>query len=465
MSEVPSDKLELPHCEEITRDAGIASFLTDDALCDLTLIGNDGDTVHANRFLLASRSKVFHSMLLGKFAEAQKDEIPLDYRGCVLKSLVEYIVTDSTGLLENSAKDTPIDEAQAEVLASQMAAAMFFELPGLCQKVFALVNQTLCKHPTSAFAILEACQKEGPAIPAQLKVVVISRLVANINVLDNSAVSVLSVESLKDILKCDTTEVDEFCLFELLQLWVEGKKNASDDSTTSGSESPKNIASQLVKKHIRMDWIDPELLFTSVQSSGFVPQELLLAAFHKQAVRIKRQHNNVVFKQARNLVVWKNSLTNVSSSPANATAFCNASDMLQYPPIVCGKHEWTLELVEESKGDWVGIAFQNIDLSKWLGEQKGGWGLCRDGRACHNAAKHSEGHPRYTKGSKITFTINLSPNEESNGTLHAQIDDDEKFLVFENLREELQGSNGGFVPAVSNYPQGNFRLVRIEKLG
>ncbi|CAB9523874.1 expressed unknown protein [Seminavis robusta] len=123
------NKADLPHCEEITRDACIASFLTDEGLCDITLKGKDGVSVNANRFWLAARSRVFRSMLLGEFSEAKKDVIPLGYNGCVLKALVEYIVTDRALVLENEGQ-----ESDGE-LVSLMAAAMFFELPGLCEKL------------------------------------------------------------------------------------------------------------------------------------------------------------------------------------------------------------------------------------------------------------------------------------------------------------------------------------------
>ncbi|CAB9522020.1 BACK [Seminavis robusta] len=460
MTDIHCDRFDLPHCEEISRDSCIASFLTNEALCDLTLKGSDGVTVIANRFWLAARSNVFRSMLLGDFLESKQDVIPLNYKGCVLKALVEYIVMDSPGILEGM--DGKIDGAEADILISLMEAAMFFELPGLCKKCLYHISQALRKHPSSSITILEACQQAGPAVPTQLKDLAVGRLLGNIEKLDNDALPSLSAESLEEVLKCDTVHIDEFSLFEVLMHWVQGNKR-DDDTSRGDKESPEALASQLVEKHIRLECIDPELLSTSVKSSGLVSQGLLCEAFEKQALVSKQQHH-VVFKKARGtgMVVWENSSNEVSGTPRETTG-CT-SDCLRYPPISGGKHEWTLEYVQQSQGDLVGIALRGIDRSRSLGKQNAGWDLCRDGKARHHDTAVSRGHPRFSQGSRVTLTLNLLANQEGNGTLHASVDDGERFLVFENLRDELQGSDDGFVPGVSTYPEGKFRLLRIQQL-
>ena len=121
-------------------------------------------------------------------------------------------------------------------------------------------------------------------------------------------------------------------------------------------------------------------------------------------------------------------------------------------------------MIIKSEGDWVGIAFGDINKSRFLGGQEKGWALSSFEFAYHNGTEVSRRHPRFSQGSRVTLTLNLLPNQEGNGTLQVSVDDGECFVVFENLRNELQGSNDGFVPAVSHCPGGKFRLLRIVKL-
>ncbi|CAB9521062.1 expressed unknown protein [Seminavis robusta] len=366
-------------------------------------------------------------MLLGAFAEANSDVIHLDYKGCVLKALVEYIVTNSPGVLRSEGDGT--DEGD---FVSLIAAAMFFELPDLCEKVFNHISHVLSKNHSSLIAILEACQQEGPAVPAQLKELAVSCLVLNMDAFDMTAISLLSADSLEELLKCDTVHISEFRFFELVSHW----------------------ANQNQEYH--------GCMVAGVKSSGLVPPERLLEAFEKQSMTSKEQHS-VVFNRARGPVVWKNSLTTESSMPKHVTA-SGASDFLEYPPISCGRHEWTLDVVEKSQGDWIGMAIGNTCQLEWLGNQEGGWALGVDGRACHNKKTLSKGHPRFKQGSRVTLTLNLLPNEERNGTLCASIDDGKPFIVFENLRDELHSGNGGFVPAVWHFSGVKLRLVQIKQL-
>jgi BTB/POZ domain len=71
----------------------LASFLMDDTLMDVTLKGNDGITVSANRFIPAAKSKVFHRMFFGNFREASSKGVGIGFPGHVLQSVVEYIHT------------------------------------------------------------------------------------------------------------------------------------------------------------------------------------------------------------------------------------------------------------------------------------------------------------------------------------------------------------------------------------
>lgn len=50
--------------EEINYMEAMKNILTDETLHDVILEGTDGVKIHANRVMLAARSKVFHRMLV-----------------------------------------------------------------------------------------------------------------------------------------------------------------------------------------------------------------------------------------------------------------------------------------------------------------------------------------------------------------------------------------------------------------
>lgn len=115
---------------ETTRDEAMQNLLTSSRYADITLKGTDGIAVHANRCLLASRSKVFDKMLYGQFSEASTAVVELPYTGEVLKSLVSYIYTDKSELLKEG-EDTVEEDTLASTIVALIDAATYYELPVL----------------------------------------------------------------------------------------------------------------------------------------------------------------------------------------------------------------------------------------------------------------------------------------------------------------------------------------------
>ncbi|CAB9526636.1 expressed unknown protein [Seminavis robusta] len=483
--EIAFDTSALPDCQEISHHEFLSSFLTDQALTDLSLLGNDGQVVRANRLVLAARSKVFRSMLLGEFAEARKDVIPLNYKGCVLQAILEYILTDSAELLRKGALLCRSDEDEEEnnntnitpspshdddddhnpfervkTLVSLMGAAIYFNLPLLCEKVFQHLAHCLKKEPSLSFAVLEAYKQEAPAIPTQLKNLAMSKLSTNIETLDEKCgVSLLSASSLEEILKDNTIQADEQNLFELVLQWAEHEDNDNDNHHHDRSLA----ASEMIQHHVRLDWIDPEYLSTTVSESNLVSQKSLLEAFKLQALAAKKQHN-VVFRRRRCQPVWNSTLTEMSTAGE-----MRGVDMLQYPSMSSGVHRWTMEVVKDVTFTWLGVALPSkpLDLHKWLGKQDAGWAYGSNGAACHQTDTYNCVHPKFKEGSRVTMTLNLlANNEEKNGTLSASVDGGEEFILFDNLRAQLVPGQEdcGFVPAVSNRAPAKIRLIDIERL-
>ena len=68
-----------------------ARMLDDDVLCDVTLLaGKDKQEVRCHRFMLASRSPVFHTMFCGSLPEGSVVEIP-DVEADVMRAAIRYL--------------------------------------------------------------------------------------------------------------------------------------------------------------------------------------------------------------------------------------------------------------------------------------------------------------------------------------------------------------------------------------
>ena len=92
-----------PRGKKLTND--LLSTLEDPDLCDVTLIGSDGGRVPAIRLYLSARSDVLKQLLVGKFREANEEEVQMDYPSPVLKALVHYCCTDDVPALDTLDSD------------------------------------------------------------------------------------------------------------------------------------------------------------------------------------------------------------------------------------------------------------------------------------------------------------------------------------------------------------------------
>ena len=134
--------------------------------------------------------------------------------------------------------------------------------------------------------------------------------------------------------------------------------------------------------------------------------------------------------------------------------------------MVSGVHTWRLEVVGLRSVAWLGVVIEPefLDLSKFLGNnQAHAWVYGSSGETAH-MVKTDSGLPRFYKGSTIKFTMDLRPENVFNGTLHASVDGEEAFAIFTNLRKELEGRDGGFVPAVSLCAPGRVRLCDCARV-
>ena len=128
-------KADFGNSTEPTREEAFARFLTDESLNNVVLESKDGQHIRANRHILASRSEVFHKMLLGDFAEAAQDSISIGFDGSVLRALVKYILTDKiaiAGALTENTEEVSLKAVECiHDIVALIGAASYFNLPTL----------------------------------------------------------------------------------------------------------------------------------------------------------------------------------------------------------------------------------------------------------------------------------------------------------------------------------------------
>ena len=347
--------------EEASILQAFAKLWTDEQFHDVTLQANDGITITANRAALASRSEVFAKMLYGQFAEASSSLVKIPgYNGAVVRSLVEYIHTDHANVFDINNLDA--SSGRLPTLVDLAGAAMYYDLPLLCQKAVTCIIDTVDKTPSLVLDVLEACARAGPSVPPSLtKANALMLQFIRFNLKEHSAaVKSLSVSVLEDILTYDLTCMDEIDLFELLRLWAADDHPAEAATPEETSRIPnqnrrrvelnqerKSIALDL-GKHIRLERIDPAVLSNEVASSGLVSVERILEAYKCQALSSKDQQG-LLWERPRYTPCWMRSSTLICSSKNTVSGF------VRYPPIVSGVHKWSLQPEIEASNCSMGI--------------------------------------------------------------------------------------------------------------
>lgn len=112
----------------ITED--LQEAMNSEDLQDVRLVGSDGSSVGASKFVLAARSGVFRRMFFGSFQESSSTEVTMDqYPTVVLEVLVRYCYTDVLELDLVTSDDTSIaSDHEAVLLWQTREAANYFEL-------------------------------------------------------------------------------------------------------------------------------------------------------------------------------------------------------------------------------------------------------------------------------------------------------------------------------------------------
>jgi BTB/POZ domain len=456
-----------PQESELSIEDAFARALKDDAFHDVTLQGSDGVQVPANRTILALRSPVFRKMLFGNFQEATKDIVDVDFPGPVVKAVVEYIHTDDAKLLvkldETKSKGKKIqDDCQVEfqMLLALTAAAAYYGLPKLCHVVQKCLSIYLNAFPFLAFALLEACSQEGPAIAAELKkkaLLEIQKLLADKD-LDAKILKSLSLYAIKFILIEGKPFLCDQNRFLLVDLWHQA--GSTDQDRCSG-------AKMLVNENVDLEFIDPEDLSTSVTSSGLVTLEQLVDAYKSQALHAKKKFKVSFTKTPISFIC-----PNPTWKASNSTTFVNGtgswkSDTLECPILRVGRrYTWSVT-INGGAQVWLGVVDPTISHTPHLAKSFAGNCVGSYGFLSNYLCEFSNGSQgdsldtaaTVTSGDHVTMIIDLSSADEHMGSLSVSVNSGPAIIITSGMISKLPtGDNQGFVPAASS----NGTLVTID---
>eukprot|EP00797_Seminavis_robusta_P010015 Sro1732_g294141.1 (305) ;mRNA; r:3190-4104 len=220
------------------------------------------------------------------------------------------------------------------MLVALTAAAAYYNLPKLCDTVNSVIQQEYVKKlPTLSLAVLEACAQERPAISNNLLELALTNVRHNkFDVLNQGVLGSLSSPVLTQILSDEKSLVTEYKRFKMVHLWSQG--------ASEREENRLEVAKMLVKKHLKLQFINPEALSNSVAPSGLVDIQHLAEAYKQQAIKAKRTFG-ASFEKPFCLPepVWIGSNSNRFDLPYSSWK----SDKLASPTLVNGcKYEWTI---------------------------------------------------------------------------------------------------------------------------
>jgi uncharacterized protein YecA (UPF0149 family) len=164
--------------------------------------------------------------------------------------------------------------------------------------------------------------------------------------------------------------------------------------------------------------------------------------------------------QPATLYVWK-------SSGDACVSGCHALEQLECPPMTLGVHKWSIFVEEQKQGSHLclGVAstMHSLKENRSLYSQGGEWGFTCDGLACSDGLVKANDLPKFEKGSKVTFLLDLT----GEGTLSASVNCKSFHQLFADMLSKVRSVDpeGGFVPAVTMlYADQKLRFLGFESV-
>jgi hypothetical protein len=261
----------LPMQNQVIQD--LLEAVHDEEMTDISLVGQDGVLVHANRFVLAARSKVLKRMLYGNFREANATKIPFsEYDGVILEAIVEFCCRDEIPTFRLYIHRNSVS---ARRLVQLFKAADYLELAGLAKLVAQMAHNLMSRYPPLACAVYDEADFDTKVSNDALMMIQCRPYVTLPSDCETGGgIDCLSELKLLSVYTDNSVKAGELFLFEMLQQWIELSNHPKALSVV------QTCAEQLVLQNI-----EPQDLLSVVMKSGFCSEKRITNAITKQALR------------------------------------------------------------------------------------------------------------------------------------------------------------------------------------
>ena len=457
----------------------LSRLVFDERLADVELEGSDGLRFCTHRGLLAARSPVFDRMFYGDFCESINNNnnanfagdnsslvvIHIGYPTRVLKSIVQYCMTDTAELLqnnddddddnnnENSNDDSDDDNDTTKLLPILADAANFFQLPVLQQKIKqrgqALMENdksTVCYFLEGSTRTATTSSSSSSIIGSEESLWKIARHYVQAypqeTLLEtkSSIVGYLSKYTWKDLLQDDMIGIEECVLFRALDRWANSctdDDDDDDDALDDGDEEAERRRKEALElsQYISLQDIPPDDLVQYVEGSKIITHEQLCQAFKGQALRAQKEQGVVFGRHRVSPVVWKSTQSLVYSPTARNSRLGHVEKLhLPNGPMKSGIWEWTIFVEQAGSGMRLGLVAAGEEYITFFPSLL------------------------FRNGSIVTLTLDLSHDTDHQGSFSTRFDGGPLLMQGTGMRRHL---HHGFVPA-AKMMSGTVRLLHCR---
>jgi hypothetical protein len=260
----------------------LLSSLDDPDLCDVTLVGSDGGRVPAVRAYLSARSDVLKRLLVGRFREANDEEVHMDYPSAVLKAMVHFCCTDNVPDLHMLHAEDDVESARS--LVKLLIAADYYDLGSLKRKaeraITDFVNVKFREQGQCTCVALQELFGMDSLQEFRLSLLDTIRKYPETALLRGTrpGVTFLLSETLLELVEDDCLRPYAWVLFRAIKIWADVSASEGELTAEERVEFAKSCSSKL---ELRM--ISPKNLIGPVSESGLVDQAQIFKMLQKQA--------------------------------------------------------------------------------------------------------------------------------------------------------------------------------------
>ncbi|XP_048245283.1 BTB/POZ domain-containing protein 6-like isoform X1 [Haliotis rufescens] len=223
-------------------------MLDTEDFCDVTfLLGSEKQVVRAHRYVLVSRSCVFHAMFCGPLAEKGEVTIP-EIAADIFKEFLRYVYTDKTTI-------------NTETVTGLMYTSRKYSLDALYDLCVTFLETSLSED--TVCQILEECHGYGELDLEQKALTILTE--GGESVIKSPGFEGLCPDCLEKFLKSNTLNLKETDIFEAVVSWI--KERCRKEGVSDTPENRRRLLGEM-RYEIRFTSIPLEFLVKVVGRSG-----------------------------------------------------------------------------------------------------------------------------------------------------------------------------------------------------